>query len=519
MVDRNFKMMGITIDLPVIMVIFIGSVCYLSYYYSYGLNMLDEGYLVTCTMRVLEGQVPYIDFQNNYAPGRYYIFAGLVKIFGNNLLVFRGAWVVLIALGAVIVYLLLYRISGRIPAFFAAIVIPLFRCPWHKSFFVVLPFLCALCYFAYIEKRKTGTLILSGLITAFTFFVRQDVGVYSFVSLFATILVISRKEGAFKDALLPLSLFSAAFLAGMSPILLYYFHRGSFIHMLDQLLFAGARDVGASTIPFPVFGLVAAGNLLGSLKAALFYCPLIVYLAGFILAARELYYRRAEGETYKILLMSLLAGLLYVQLLNRTDLPHLWQIFPSAFVLLVIVLSMLVKTVGRQSRSLLISGGVIFVAAYGAVYFSAMNPQAPPGLFPNSDYVRLEFKRAPMMVPRSFADELYWLKNEVESSSRPGDYILAVPDIPMVYYLLDRKNPIEYDLLRPGIADDPKLQEQIVTRLKGVDIPCLVLNEKEVYDGRRERLFKNRAPIIHGYLMDTFELDKKTRMFSVWTAG
>ena len=51
----------------------------------YKISMLDEGFLVYGTERVMEGSVLYKDIFTLYAPGHYYILGGFMKILGFNL--------------------------------------------------------------------------------------------------------------------------------------------------------------------------------------------------------------------------------------------------------------------------------------------------------------------------------------------------------------------------------------------------------------------------------------------------
>ncbi|MBE3145286.1 MAG: hypothetical protein IMZ61_15415, partial [Planctomycetes bacterium] len=49
-------------------------------------NYYDEGFAMFGSTRVLNGDVPYKDFWAIYPPGQFYILAGIIKIFGSNLL-------------------------------------------------------------------------------------------------------------------------------------------------------------------------------------------------------------------------------------------------------------------------------------------------------------------------------------------------------------------------------------------------------------------------------------------------
>ena len=49
----------------------------------------DEGLMLAWAQRVADGQWPYRDFWSNYAPGQTLVLAGLTKLFGPSLLVWR----------------------------------------------------------------------------------------------------------------------------------------------------------------------------------------------------------------------------------------------------------------------------------------------------------------------------------------------------------------------------------------------------------------------------------------------
>jgi hypothetical protein len=60
----------------------------------------------------------------------------------------------------------------------------------------------------------------------------------------------------------------------------------------------------------------------------------------------------------------------------------------------------------------------------------------------------------------------------VDACAAPGEPILALPDIPIVYFLTDRPNPSPYDLTIPGNVD----ADLIVRRIDEQSVGCVVLN-------------------------------------------
>jgi hypothetical protein len=60
----------------------------------------------------------------------------------------------------------------------------------------------------------------------------------------------------------------------------------------------------------------------------------------------------------------------------------------------------------------------------------------------------------------------------VDSCAAQDEPILALPDIPIVYFLTDRPNPTPYDLTIPGNVDGGL----IARRIDSVPIRCIVMN-------------------------------------------
>ncbi|MBV9581877.1 MAG: hypothetical protein JO057_25120, partial [Chloroflexi bacterium] len=74
-------------------------------------DVVDEGYFLDLSQRVLNGALPYRDFTTYYTPGTFYLFAAAFKLFGTNLLVIRYLMVVVRGLCALLLYVLARRVA------------------------------------------------------------------------------------------------------------------------------------------------------------------------------------------------------------------------------------------------------------------------------------------------------------------------------------------------------------------------------------------------------------------------
>jgi len=66
---------------------------YLSFAH-YGFDVLEEGYFLHSAQRLLEGELPYRDFNTPYTPGVFYVYAWVIEHFGSNVVLLRSIQVV-----------------------------------------------------------------------------------------------------------------------------------------------------------------------------------------------------------------------------------------------------------------------------------------------------------------------------------------------------------------------------------------------------------------------------------------
>ncbi|MER3330015.1 MAG: hypothetical protein RIF34_10590, partial [Candidatus Kapaibacterium sp.] len=57
---------------------------YLLISFNYGINIYDEGLVLVGGMRVLSGDIPYLDFWTIYSPGVYY-FSAFIQIISKEI--------------------------------------------------------------------------------------------------------------------------------------------------------------------------------------------------------------------------------------------------------------------------------------------------------------------------------------------------------------------------------------------------------------------------------------------------
>jgi len=103
--------------------ILVVGLAYRSTFIGLGFNATDEGFRASLARRIVEGQVPYRDFDTNFAPVSIYKEAAIQIVFGSayDFLVSRWAFVVEATLASVVAYLILRMFVGTRRAFWLAL--------------------------------------------------------------------------------------------------------------------------------------------------------------------------------------------------------------------------------------------------------------------------------------------------------------------------------------------------------------------------------------------------------------
>jgi hypothetical protein len=154
----------------------------------FGMDAQDEGYFLEQATRVLQGQVPYRDFDSLYTPGLLYVHAALLSLFGGSPLIDVR---VVGLLSRVVLGVALYRVCRSfvrpaiavLPSLF--ILVGLDRVPstWepHPGWPSAALTIVAVGAFLWLPAQKGarhGLLLLGlGALTGFVFLFKQNAGI------------------------------------------------------------------------------------------------------------------------------------------------------------------------------------------------------------------------------------------------------------------------------------------------------------------------------------------------------
>ena len=310
-------------------------------FYKYGLNLWDEGGLAYGSLRVLNGEIPLVDFGfDGYPPGRYFLAALFFKIFGIHLGSIRLLFVALTSLMAI----LFYRVSREIMDKNFSIISTLLLISAPSMYYNRLFPICAVIniYFIsrYISSERKFDLALSAIIVLLTFLFKVEIAV---ISLFILLLVFvfhiffkgitfpfntGKVFHSYKFPLLMIGvLVVGTFVAAIKinlPMKVY-----KFVFQMDSLwgnpFPSFFSPQGMDSLPFPeIFNI------------SLYYIPIIVYVAvlillfkGIIFSVKKATFDKCDLQVLTVLLFGM--GM-YGLVIWRAGFDNLLRVLPPFYI-------------------------------------------------------------------------------------------------------------------------------------------------------------------------------------------
>lgn len=513
------------------LLIFGFSLFYLFLSYPYGLRIGDEGYLVAGVTRILDGQIPYIDNQQNYSPGQFYLFAIFFKLFGLNLLLIRKFWVILNAVSAVLAFLLARRMVPLRMAFLPSVLVTIMPSPMHKSFFVFIPLLNLYLTALYLEKRIAP--VWFGLVVGLTILFRQDAGFAGVIVGLAAILLydIEKTEHREKEPFHPSRIsniisgwshFSIGVICALLPLLLYFWAHSGLRELVTQLLFSGLRANKAKALPFPDIHIIVQNLLHGEsfYLLVIYYMPFVIYAGSLCLIIKNIVERKTGTPPVFHSMVFLTGIMVFFQAMARSDKAHMLQVLPPFYLLLTYWIFRSWAWARDKSASLLkrIPGLALFFILMGsAVYlnifhlFLSYNQKSPFFTIFSKQYTyrTLDSPRAKVRLLESDYETVSAVVKYIMDHSSDQDYLLCMPYASIFNFIAGRRNPTRYEVFRRGEMDgSQKQQQEIIRSLENPRLKYIVLDDRTP-DGIQSQRMEYYMPEVYEFILKNFQPVKR----------
>lgn len=512
-----------------------------AYFYSfaqYGFNIWDEGGYANGTLRTYNGQTALKDFNpNGYLPGRYIYGNFFFKLFGPDIQSLRLG-VALFTPGMVLmVYAAARRIMPPGFAFLAALGILSAPSMYYNRFYT---FFCVLLLYllsGFIEKKRTPWFFLLAGGILLCFFFKMEVALFS-TAISAALLAVmffqggrnppgkpEQKTGKFFQG--RLLWVPALLIAGLGALSVYAI-RNDLPGMIFEMVLK-THEVWGNPFPriFPFFKLLQELGPHDMFERILFYLPLLVYLATIGVVAARLVGSGLDAINLHLLSIVSFGICAFGLVVWRAGFDNLLRTLPPFYILFCYLLFLVWKKLrgarwfpaeGKPAVALLKKTALnVAIVFFPFLFYYEMNTHH--GFYAGSVGAVIH-ETAPLRLNRmevyTHPVEAKWLKDvvsQIQTYSRKGDPIFALPLNPIFYYLTDRVNPTPYDWILPGMLDEAG-QRNVVAQLEA-DPPKLIVFVDIPIDGREERRFSNYAPIIFEFIAANYRLQKRIGFFQI----
>lgn len=470
-----------------------------------GINIFDEGFIVTGAMLILDGALPYRDFLSMYGPGQYLLTAAAFTVFGEQLLAVRILHGLILSSLALLVLLVARGLSkpgsfSPYVAFLTCLAITLFANP-NVGYPAVTAGLLLLASVRVFFERKPETAnnslakcsALVGLAGVF----RWDFGLLGLAAL-SVAAVLDRLEAGTIPRSWPIM---TAAVAGPAlgilfvvyfPLLVVFsdydnWYREVFSYLMTE--FPKWRE--AEMLRPSYLELVAAVTSGGGLERVyrsvltLLYpiVPAALAIAAIGIVVSHVRAKGPEPEQFGIGTRPIYLALIVLALLNQMRVrPDLWHGFP-AFVTSLPLLSFVVEALkasvarhpslyrGTKAAGFVAAAVVFGVALQGLL--AATDKRLVPLDTPRSTHISV----APAMA--SYGELVNFIRENTGADEPIYSGVLDhsrlfVNDV-MLYFLTNRRAAERFVELEPGIANTASGQAEIIDSLERTGVRVIVL--------------------------------------------
>jgi hypothetical protein len=465
-------------------------------------SRLDAGIGAVAAQRILRGELPYVDFQTLYTPGRYYLYAGAFRVFGETFDVATVVDAASKALQAWLAWHLAARLSGsRLLALLAFAAGLGFS---HAYPSLAVAFVAVMLAARAAEDGRRSLVVLAGAAAGVAAWFRQDIGFACAVAVAATLW--AGTAGPFAERARRIGI-AAASAAGAIALLLLPAIVGA-----PGRLWQGLVTNPASTVPHRNESVFA---VLGT--EWVYVAVTLVALAGGVAGVVRGLMR--PGKEYAVAAgVSVLALWSANYCALRPDAHH---VIPAGIMAGVVGGSLLPRRFGLRTVAWVVAGAAILVACgrATAVRASVVTGHRRPTSEPVGD-----------VVPG--ARTLYFASGEVESYRRlvarvrelvPPDRTFlsacrrhdVVHDQDLVLYFAAGRPAVPYDWhFDPGITTRDDVQSGIVADCERARIDVIVRLGGSERDALAEAAGSRR---LDDWIAAHFARSEAIGRYEIWT--
>lgn len=451
-------------------------ILYLGFVHFRGVIFSDEGYILNSAWRMVNGQVPYRDFDVVYTPVSFLSVLAAFKLLGAS--VFSGR--VLMFVISSVTFGLFFKLIRRFSKSFVVTALGALvylvwgpgqiNFPWPTMFAISFGVLTT--YFLAKKEVTVTDAILVGFFGIVTFLAKQNLGAGILVTNGLFLFLVWRKR-------VP-SYLVGVILAFLVWFLYLFVNRavGEFVSNLYFHTFQKILVEGTISTPF----ITAGTNMVVTMGKVMFYLvPVVVAVMAIILVLKK----------KKMWLLPIpLFGITFYILGIRpvTDYNHFAPLISLSGLSIAVIIRFAKKPIVKLGAILLILVivGLGFYRSLWAGYYRWGDPLYSQNVYIPNDRVKV-------WATEDYLKQITDLEVFFEKNTKKDDKIFVNIYLPMVYFVVNRQNATRFDYFS-DTATSKKQQEEMVNDLQDSQVKFIVNN----------RLNLNRKSVLSRFFEDKF---------------
>ena len=465
----------------------------------------DEGFALTNGLRVLRGDLPFLDFWTVYPPGTSLVLAIFFSLLEPSLEVSRWVHLAWIGVMATFAHLLMTSIANRFIAAVTTMLVTAWACLALTPSYSMTPAIAlSLASLAVLDRgwQRDSRIACSvgGLIGGSIVFFRHDLAAYLLLSVLVCYAVIfaANPSSCVANARPRLRWYLGCYAAMGIAILAIILARSGIEPFVDQaLVFPSLTQRDQRFLPFPAFMSFWSASTDPARWLLAWLAPMMLCLA---LALLGIWRRLLPERTLLVVTITgPLSGLLLLQAFARLDLVHA---APS-----LIFVAITISAIGgaalskRNIAAQASSGFAIAVFSFCSVIqlSNFFNPREVVSCLYNSNCMRTapDQNAAVDFVNRTFAaDEPIFVGNLRHDRIHINDALL--------YFRMNRPIPTKWNEMHPGEVTTKEVQSQIAEELEGQNVRAAILVDIPFGMERNASAESSRVYVLDTYLSSQF---------------
>lgn len=447
----------------------------------------DEGLAFMGAKSVLNGLTPYKDFWTIYAPGQYYLNAGIMSIFGDYIIALRIFTGISIFIIGYLINRILMEFTDKKVIFPGIISFVLL---FSVNFFgraipsaILLILILILIISNYIKSKNSKMLIIAGILTTVITVFRQDFGAYSAISLFLFFIYYSLfidKNEKYKAITKNIGIYFASYLISIAPVIFHFIYYSGLDNVYNQLfyfpfnVFPNYRkiDLGFDAIFHLKFGIIGALTFIYLIiisNIRLFY-----FISIFPIKLNF----KFNNINYKVILLSLFMFMISFQAALRQDFEHLVPV--TLFVMILIIFEYLYKP-GNKTIKYFNLALILFLLSLPILNFAKNAKEIKNNTFEMNYAKSLKFTP----INKVQNDDLKIISQKIDYTTLPEEKVficnsfndrIYINDILLYIYINKMPSSRVYEL-HPGFATHQAGQSEIIDDLNSAKNRIIIQEE------------------------------------------